>query len=125
MERAVSRWLWILVLGCSDESYGVECSQRLPLADFDGTPWPTYAAVNAPLADCSQLEALTHRRRGGCSDGKQFLAKGGDTAGDILFFDGETLVGKTEWSNVTLCQDGYRYGDTRCEEIDVEEISCP
>jgi hypothetical protein len=125
MKRAFP--ILVFVFGCSDEPqpFGVECSQSLPAADYGGAPWPSYDVANASFADCSQLEPPFLWRRGACSDGKRFLAKSGESAGDILYFEGATMVGKTESSNATLCQGGYRYGDTLCEETDLEEVTCP
>jgi hypothetical protein len=115
--------LLAFVLGCGDE-YEPDCNQPMPSTDEDGAPWPSYSVASAELADCGQIEDYYLRRSGSCSDGKRFLDKGSGFVGDTLYFDGETIVGRTEWSDFVIC-DPWRYGDTRCNEREVEEIMCP
>jgi hypothetical protein len=114
--------LLALALGCGGDSS--DCDHPLAATDDDGNPWPAYSLAAAQLADCTQLEGYYDRRSGSCSDGKRFLAKGTGFVGDTSYFDGETLVGRIPWSDVIRC-DSWRYGDTSCEEVDVEEIRCP
>jgi hypothetical protein len=115
--------LLVSALGCSDE-FNPDCTHPLPPTDGDGNPWPTYSAAAAQIADCTQFERYYSRQRGACSDGKRFISKGGGFVGDTLYFDGEIVIGTIPWSDVSVC-DATRFGDTRCEQTDVEEIRCP
>jgi hypothetical protein len=114
--------LLVLALGCGDE-FEFDCDHPLPATDDDGSPWPSYTAASAQLSDCAQLDGYYSRQRGACSDGKRFLSKGTGFGGDTLYFDGETVIGRIPWSDFVTC-DPWRYGNTRCEQIDVEEINC-
>ncbi len=119
-------YLFLVLLGCGDAAPPPEdCERPLPATSDDGGPWPTYSAVDAMLlADCEPLGGYA-RRRGSCSDGKRFLDNDATFAGETYYFSDEALVGLIRWTDVVLsCQD-YRFGDVRCEEVDVQEISCP
>lgn len=120
MQRLI---LLVSALSCGDE-LEFDCDQPLPVTDDEGRPRPSYTTASAQLSDCSQLDAYYSRQRGACSDGKQFFSKGSGFWGDTLYFDGEAVIGRTSWSDV-VTRDDWRYGDTRCEEIGVEDISCP
>jgi hypothetical protein len=116
--------LLLLALGCDGDELELDCDQPLPAVDDDGGPWPSYTAASAQLSDCAQLEGYYSRQRGACTDGKRFLSKGTGFVGDTLYFDGEVVIGRIPWSDFITC-DVWRYGETRCEQIDVEEINCP
>ena len=117
--------LALLLLGCSDAALPPEdCEPPLPATDDDGRPWPTYAAADALLTDCEQREE-PWRRRGACADGKRFLEQSGGFTGETYYFSGDALVGVRRWTDIVVSCDDYRFGDTRCDEVDVEELSCP
>lgn len=120
MRRSI---LLVLALGCSGRSD--ECGQALPVTDYAGNPWPSYATASTQLADCAQLAGHYQRQIGACSDGKRFVRKGTGLSGDTLYFEGETVVGWVPWSDVIITCDRWSYGDTRCDEVDVREIVCP
>jgi hypothetical protein len=112
-----------LALGCGGDSS--DCDQSLPAADDDGNPWPTYSAAAEQASDCAQLGGFYLRRRGACSDGKRFIDRGDGFVGGTSYFEGESLVGRTAWSDIVSECDTWHYGDTSCDEVDVEEMSCP
>lgn len=117
-------FLCLLLLACGDAALPPEdCEPALPATDDDGAPWPTYAAADAVLTDCAQREGA-ERRRGACSDGKRFLGWSGSFTGETYYFTGDTLVGVQRWSDVVTSCSEYRFGDARCDEVDVEEVGC-
>jgi hypothetical protein len=116
--------LALFALACGDGRLPPEdCEPPLPDVDDEGDPWPTYTEANARLANCTD-DALT-RRRGICADGKSFIARAGGYEADTYYFDGEVLVGLRRSSDVGYSCTTYRFGDTGCEERDVEEVDCP
>lgn len=116
--------LLAFVLGCDNDKS--DCNQPLPSTDEDGAPWPSYTTATAELADCGQLEGYYYERRSGsCSDGKRFIERGGGFVGNTLYFEGEVVVGRTTWSDVVFECESWHCGDTRCDQVDVEEIDCP
>ncbi len=121
-----SRVLLVLALGCGgDGAYPPEdCTPPLPATDQGGNVWPTYAEANATLAECPD-EGADLRRRGTCSDGKAFLERSGSFVGETYYFAGETLVGLLRYTDDVLSCEDYRFGDTECEELDAEVLSCP
>ena len=100
-----------------------ECDQPLPATDDDGMPWPTYTTARANLADCEQSPGVTGRE-GTCADGKVLLARDGGSGGDTYYFQGETLVGLRRSSDLVISCQQYFFGDTRCDDADVEDITC-
>ena len=120
--------LLALSIGCSGSVANEEapiCDEPLPPTDSDGTPWPPFSAANSMLADCAQHEGYYFRRRGSCSDGKQFLSKGTGFVGDTYYFEGEALVGVSTWTDIISSCEENRGGNATCEEINAEEINCP
>ena len=89
-----------------------------------GRPWPTFAEAYATLQDCTQLEGYDVRRLGACAYGKSYIETSTTFGGDTTYFDIETLVGRTEWSDAAACG-LWHYGDTDCEEVSEERVECP
>jgi len=116
--------LMAVALGCGESDLPPEdCDPPLPSTNDEGDAWPTYTDANATLTDCSE-DGLT-RRRGTCSDGKAFIERSGTFTGDTQYFAGEELVGLLRYTDVVFSCDAYRFGDTECEQVSLEEVGCP
>jgi hypothetical protein len=117
--------LLALILACGEADPPPEqCDQPLPPTDEDGVPWPTYTGANAALADCEQYPGQA-RRSGTCSDGKTLLAREGGFSGETYYFRGEALIGLERSPEYIVSCVEYRFGDTRCDDAQVQELTCP
>lgn len=118
--------LLVFVLGCGgDVEPSDGCDYSLPARDSDGSAWPSFDEAQAMWRDCSRI-APPSRRRGSCSDGKLFIDYNGGFSGETLYFRDGTLAGLRRWTDIVIegsCRGGL--GETSCEEIDVEDLSCP
>ena len=90
---------------------------------YDGEPWPTYSEANATL--CERAVTAGIPRRGACSDGKTFLELDGGFTGETQYFQDEVLVGVLRYTDIVLSCSEYRFGETRCEPQNTEDVACP
>ena len=116
--------LLVLCLGCGSDALPPEdCEPPLPAENDDGDPWPTYSEANATL--CERAAGAVVPRRGACSDGKRVLALASGLAGETQYFKDEVLVGVLRYTDIVLSCSEYRFGETRCERQNTEDVVCP